>query len=65
MATTMRRGLLDDWPAVRDAGSRWNDSRVGGKHADGTDWRPAVGISERRDAYVVTVEIPVSQDAAS
>jgi HSP20 family protein len=58
MAATMRRGFLDAWPAVRDIGSRWDGSRIGGKHGDGTDWRPAVDISERRDVYLVTVEIP-------
>jgi HSP20 family protein len=30
----------------------------GGEHCEGTAWRPAVDISERRDAYRVTVEIP-------
>jgi HSP20 family molecular chaperone IbpA len=30
----------------------------GGEHLEGTAWRPAVDISERRDAYRVTVEIP-------
>jgi HSP20 family protein len=58
MTATMRRGLLDDWPAVQDTGSRWDGSQVGGEQGDGTDWRPAVDVSERGDAYVVTVEIP-------
>jgi len=30
----------------------------GGEKREGTAWRPAVDISERRDAYRVTVEIP-------
>ena len=30
----------------------------GGEHREGTAWRPAVDISERGDAYRVTVEIP-------
>jgi HSP20 family molecular chaperone IbpA len=30
----------------------------GGEHREGTAWRPAVDISELRDAYRVTVEIP-------
>ena len=30
----------------------------GGVKREGTAWRPAVDISERRDAYRVTVEIP-------
>jgi HSP20 family protein len=31
---------------------------LGGEKREGTAWRPAVDISERRDAYRVTVEIP-------
>ena len=34
------------------------DGRVGMKHGGTAAWRPAVDISERRDAYVVAVEIP-------
>jgi HSP20 family protein len=58
MTATMRRGMLDNWPAVRDTGSWWDGSRAGGEQGDGTGWRPAVDVSERRDAYMVTVEIP-------
>ena len=32
--------------------------RTGQKHGATTAWRPAIDISERADAYVVTVEIP-------
>jgi HSP20 family protein len=32
--------------------------RAGVKHGATTVWRPAIDISERADAYVVTVEIP-------
>ena len=58
MTATMKRGFLEDWPAVRDIVSRSDASRAGGEQGDGTDWRPAVDVSERGDAYVVTVEIP-------
>jgi HSP20 family molecular chaperone IbpA len=58
MTATMRRGLLDEGPAVRDTSSRRNGSQASRKRGEGTDWRPAVDVSERRDAYVVTVEIP-------
>jgi HSP20 family protein len=58
MTATMKRGFLEDWPAVRDIVSRSDASRADGEQGDGTDWRPAVDVSERGDAYVVTVEIP-------
>jgi HSP20 family protein len=32
--------------------------RAGVKHGGSAAWRPAIDISERADAYVVTVEIP-------
>jgi HSP20 family protein len=60
MTATTRRELsgdsragLDDVPRVV-GGRGW---RAGGMR-EGTAWRPAVDISERADAYRVTVEIP-------
>jgi HSP20 family protein len=50
--------MLDGWPAARNTGSWWDGARAVGEQGDGTGWRPAVDVSERRDAYVVTVEIP-------
>jgi HSP20 family protein len=48
------RGGQGELPRV--AGGRgW---RAGVKHGAAAAWRPAIDISERADAYVVTVEIP-------
>jgi len=54
----MKRGMLDGWPAARNTSSWWDGARADGEQGDGTGWRPAVDVSERWDAYVVTVEIP-------
>jgi HSP20 family molecular chaperone IbpA len=60
MTATTSRGLSGNPSAGRDevprvvGGRGW---RAGDKR-EGTAWRPAVDISERRDAYRVTVEIP-------
>ena len=61
MTSTTGREAFEDLRAAQDkvprvAGGRgW---RVGVKHGGTTAWRPAIDISERADAYVVTVEIP-------
>jgi HSP20 family molecular chaperone IbpA len=60
MTATTSQGLTGNARTVRDdvprvvGGRGWR----GGEQREGTTWRPAVDISERRDAYRVTVEIP-------
>jgi HSP20 family protein len=53
MTATTRRELPGDSRAGLD-----DVPRVAGGKREGTAWRPAVDISERADAYRVTVEIP-------
>jgi HSP20 family protein len=61
MTVTTDREVFEDLRAGQDevprvAGGRgW---RAGVKYGGTTAWRPAIDISERADAYVVTVEIP-------
>src|SRR5579872_7148239 len=60
MTAMTSRGLAGNSRTTRDgvprvvAGRGW----WGGDKREGTAWRPAVDISEGRDAYRVTVEIP-------
>jgi HSP20 family protein len=60
MTATTSRGLAGKSRTVRDDVPRVVGGRGwwGGEKREGTAWRPAVDISERRDAYRVTVEIP-------
>ena len=61
MTVTTGREVFEELRAAqgevpRVAGGRgW---RAGVKHGGTTAWTPAIDISERADAYVVTVEIP-------
>jgi HSP20 family protein len=61
MTSTTGREAFEDLRAAQDevprvAGGRgW---RAGVKHGGTTAWTPAIDISERADAYVVTVEVP-------
>jgi HSP20 family protein len=60
MTATTSRGLAGNSRPVRAEVARVTGGRGwrGGEKREGTAWRPAVDISERRDAYRVTVEIP-------
>jgi HSP20 family protein len=60
MTATTSRGLAGNSRTTRDEAERVVVGRGwrGGEKREGTAWRPAVDISERRDAYLVTVEIP-------
>jgi HSP20 family molecular chaperone IbpA len=60
MTATTSRGLPGNSRTARDEVPRVVGGRGwrGGEKREGTAWRPAVDISERRDAYRVTVEIP-------
>jgi HSP20 family molecular chaperone IbpA len=60
MTAMTSRGLAGNSRTARDGVSRVVGGRGwwGGEKREGTAWRPAVDISERRDAYRVTVEIP-------
>lgn len=53
MTVTMEREVPE---GLRVAGGPGR--RIGQEHGATTAWRPAIDISERADAYVVTVEIP-------
>ena len=53
MTVTMEREVPE---GLRVAGRPGR--RIGQEHGATTAWRPAIDISERADAYVVTVEIP-------
>ena len=60
MTATTGRDLPAPSPDGRDEVSRVVGGRGwrGGERREGTAWRPATDISELRDAYRVTVEIP-------
>jgi HSP20 family protein len=60
MTATTRRGLPRNARPGRDEVPRVVGGRGwrGGEMREGTAWRPATDISERPDAYRVTVEIP-------
>jgi HSP20 family molecular chaperone IbpA len=60
MTATTNRGLAGNSRTVRADVPRVVGGRgwQGGEKREGTAWRPAVDISERRDAYLVTVEVP-------
>ena len=60
MTATTSRGLAGNSRTARHDVPRVVGGRGwwGGDRREGTAWRPAIDISERRDAYRVTVEIP-------
>ena len=60
MTATTSRELPGNSSTARDEVPRVVGGRGwrGGEKREGTAWRPAVDISERGDAYRVTVEIP-------
>jgi HSP20 family molecular chaperone IbpA len=60
MTATTSRKLAGNSRAGRDEVPRVTGGRVwqAGDKREGTAWRPAVDISERSDAYRVTMEIP-------
>lgn len=60
MGAMTSRGLTGNSRTVRDEVPRVVGGRgwLGGDKLEGTAWRPAIDISERRDAYRVSVEIP-------
>jgi HSP20 family protein len=60
MTATTSRGLAGNSRTRRNEVPRVIGGRGwrGGEMREGTTWRPAIDISERPDAYRVTVEIP-------
>lgn len=60
MTATANQGMAGNSRTVRAGVPRVVGGRgwQGGEKREGTAWRPAVDISERRDAYLVTVEVP-------
>jgi hypothetical protein len=61
MTATMRRSLLDDWPAVRDTGSRWDGQAEASAH----DGVLEILVPKAPEAQTRPVRVRVSQDAAS